>query len=583
MEMNTRIQVEHTVTELVTGLDLVREQVLVAAGEPLSVTQDDVVLRGHAIECRINAEDVGRAASCRRPGGSRRYREPAGPGVRVDSGIEAGDEVSGLYDPMIAKLIVHDVDRDRAIARMLRALAEFRIEGPSDAPRLPPRAARAPVLRRRARRARASSSRRSWRERAQELEQSFSHATTSVTGGPDGAVSTVPRLVGVEVDGRALRRAPARDRAAVGRARAATARARGRGRRRRPATAPSSARCRGRCSRSRSPTATQVDGRAAPLRRRGDEDGERDRRAAGGHRLAASPSRPARHRERSARLRRRRAGRVTLAALLERLVGDATLTGATLSRPRTSRSVRADAADGRPGRRPRRACAGASDATSRRRTTDELLDGGGARRAPLRRDRRPLPAGAPARARGRLAGPGRARRAARPPPTADPARGDARARPPEAPRPRGGRGRSVPRRARRPDPRRQGARAAAGEVPAGQPLRRARRGRRPVAAVRRSPGRRLRLGARLPHVRAARPARPAPRPRGRPPRPRREGGRRRGLRGARPPARRGRAPVRGRRHRARRPRGTSISSSACTPATPRRTPRSTGPSARARR
>jgi acetyl-CoA/propionyl-CoA carboxylase biotin carboxyl carrier protein len=130
MEMNTRIQVEHTVTELVTGLDLVREQVLVALGEPLSLTQEQVELRGHAIECRINAEDVSRGF-LPAPAPVTGYREPSGPGVRVDSGVAAGNEVSGVYDPMIAKLIVHGVDREHARRRMLRALDEFWIEGPA--------------------------------------------------------------------------------------------------------------------------------------------------------------------------------------------------------------------------------------------------------------------------------------------------------------------------------------------------------------------------------------------------------------------------------------------------------------------
>ena len=129
LEMNTRLQVEHTVTEMVTGLDLVREQVWIAGGRPLGWTQADVRLSGHSIQCRINAEDPA-AGFVPTPGTITRYREPSGPGVRIDSGVAEGSTISGLYDPMIAKLVVWDEDRELARRRMLRALSELEIEGP---------------------------------------------------------------------------------------------------------------------------------------------------------------------------------------------------------------------------------------------------------------------------------------------------------------------------------------------------------------------------------------------------------------------------------------------------------------------
>jgi acetyl-CoA/propionyl-CoA carboxylase biotin carboxyl carrier protein len=128
LEMNTRVQVEHCVTEMVTGIDIVREQIRVAAGEPLPFKQEEIVLRGHAIECRINAEDASKNFAPA-PGAIASYVEPSGPGVRVDSGAEEGYEVLPLYDPMIAKLIVWDVDRVASTRRMIRALHEYRIEG----------------------------------------------------------------------------------------------------------------------------------------------------------------------------------------------------------------------------------------------------------------------------------------------------------------------------------------------------------------------------------------------------------------------------------------------------------------------
>jgi acetyl-CoA/propionyl-CoA carboxylase, biotin carboxylase, biotin carboxyl carrier protein len=128
MEMNTRVQVEHCVTEMVTGIDIVKEGIRAAAGEPLSIKQEDVELRGHSIECRINAEDASKNFAPA-PGKVGAYKEPSGPGVRVDSGLEAGGEVTPMYDPMVAKLIVWDVDREQATRRMIRALDEYLIEG----------------------------------------------------------------------------------------------------------------------------------------------------------------------------------------------------------------------------------------------------------------------------------------------------------------------------------------------------------------------------------------------------------------------------------------------------------------------
>ena len=127
IEMNTRVQVEHPVSERITGVDIVREQILIAAGEQLSFTQEDISIRGHAIECRINAEDP--ETFMPSPGVVHGFHTPGGPGVRVDSHVYDGYRVPPNYDSMIGKLIAHGADRDQAIARMRVALDELVLEG----------------------------------------------------------------------------------------------------------------------------------------------------------------------------------------------------------------------------------------------------------------------------------------------------------------------------------------------------------------------------------------------------------------------------------------------------------------------
>ena len=202
LEMNTRIQVEHTVTELVTGLDLVREQVLIAAGEPLWLHQEDVHLHGHAIECRINAEDVTRGF-LPAPGRITRYREPSGPGVRVDSGVDEGSEISGVYDPMIAKLCVHGVDRDHARRRMLRALDEFELGGVTTLIGFHLALLEHPCFAEGAT-CHGIVESEALAQRAEELTQELSHRTTRVASESDGAggTATMERVVSAELDGR---------------------------------------------------------------------------------------------------------------------------------------------------------------------------------------------------------------------------------------------------------------------------------------------------------------------------------------------------------------------------------------------
>ena len=195
LEMNTRIQVEHTVTEMVTGLDLVREQVLIAAGEPLWLRQEEVRLTGHAIECRINAEDP-LSGFLPSPGRITSYREPGGPGVRVDSGVVAGSEIPALYDPLVAKLIVHGIDREHARRRMLRALGEFEIGGITTLLQFHRALLEHPCF------AEGATCRGvvESKELVERVEQ-LSHLTTTVSAASDGAALRA-RLSTVELDGR---------------------------------------------------------------------------------------------------------------------------------------------------------------------------------------------------------------------------------------------------------------------------------------------------------------------------------------------------------------------------------------------
>jgi acetyl-CoA/propionyl-CoA carboxylase, biotin carboxylase, biotin carboxyl carrier protein len=201
LEMNTRVQVEHTVTEAVTGLDIVREQIRVAAGEPLSVSQADVELHGHAIECRINAEDASHGF-VPSPGRITAYREPGGIGVRVDSGVRAGDVVSDLYDPLIAKLVVHDVDREAARRRMLRALEEFVVGGPKTLISFHRALLSTPCFVEGGTCHGVVES-EELAQRVQELDDELPHMATRLAAGSDGAsTATRERVVALEVDGR---------------------------------------------------------------------------------------------------------------------------------------------------------------------------------------------------------------------------------------------------------------------------------------------------------------------------------------------------------------------------------------------
>jgi acetyl-CoA/propionyl-CoA carboxylase biotin carboxyl carrier protein len=192
LEMNTRLQVEHCVTEMVTQLDLVAEQIRVASGEPLSFTQDDIVRRGHAIEVRINAENAAKGF-LPSPGTITSLHLPAGPGVRWDGGYESGDTVSQYYDNLVGKLIVWAPDRDAARHRMLRALQELSVEGIHTTVPAHELVLTHPDF---------ASGNHSTRWLEEQVDTSVLVSQASAAQVPDEAEGLTPQLVPVEVDGR---------------------------------------------------------------------------------------------------------------------------------------------------------------------------------------------------------------------------------------------------------------------------------------------------------------------------------------------------------------------------------------------